>query len=447
MYKRRINIWKLNKNYKADEKKEVVRIIKQCKKARQLCPTILHMGRPVKMHKVQRHYRLGSLSPVPEMVQPTGSISCDYGSRNVKTSLSSFEVSTGGVQKYVALSSEPDRLLSTTTELRQAECLLLQVTRLCDLYFEDPVSPRQKAIRWDDEERKAIFYQETFINEVTLGINCLELGQSRPAWRLLESALDKTGPMLATISPFTFQCILYLFVVRPLINYPDIFRVVWDHIKKMSSTILGEKHPLSVILQAITSIDTSAKVFEVANRRVRHMFEQRLGSGDIRTIQARGCHQMWITENGMRDRSLQEAVYSQRLWLRHCERLLGMQDNAVVNDLLLLGRLLQYQGDFGGAEEIFRDAIQRSKNSSENNPGKLYIPAILDLVSILWGRREFGEVEKILKEVLESFLGSKRLEAANCYMVEIVGRLDKNLRYERKYGEADELRLRYPEAF
>jgi hypothetical protein len=77
----------------------------------------------------------------------------------------------------------------------------------------------------------------------------------------------------------------------------------------------------------------------------------------------------------------------------------------------------------------------------------MYILTILNLVSILWRRREFGEVERILKEVLEIFLGRKRLEATNWYMVEILGLLDENLRYERKYGEADEQRLQYPEAF
>jgi len=447
MYKRRINNWKLNKNYKADEKKEVVCIIKQCKKARQPCPTILHMGRPVKIHKVRRHYRLGSLSPVPQMVQPTGSISCDYGSRSVETSLSDFEVSTGGIQNYIALSSDPGRLLATPAELRQAELLLLQVTHLYDLYFEYMAFQRQKAYGWKDEEKKAILYQDTFMEELSVGMSCLDLGQSKPAWRLLDSALDKAGPMLAAEDPFTFQCILYLFVLPFSIKYTDILRVVWDHITNMSSTILGEKHPLSVIFQTITRIDTSSKVFEVANRRVYDMFEQGCGPGDSRTLCARGWYQTWIIENGVRDKSLQEAIYLQHLWMRDCEHLLGMQNIVVVREFLRLGKLLQHQGDFSGAEKMFRDALQRSKNSIEDNPGAAYIPAIVSLVSILWDRREFGEIERILKEVLERFLGRKKLETSNWYMVEILGLLDEILRYESKYGEADELRLQYPDAF
>jgi hypothetical protein len=444
MYKRRIKNWKLNKNYKADEKREVVRIIKRYEIARQPCPPILHMGRPVKMHKVQQYYRLGSLSPV----QPTGSISCNYGSRNVQTSLGNFEISTSGIQKYVALSLEPGRLLSTTTELRQTECLLLQVTHLNDMYFEDVSSQGKKVFSRENGEGKATFYQQSFIEGIAAGTHCLDTGRSRPGWRFLDSALDKAGPMLATEHPFTIQCILYLFIVEPLYKtYTDIFQVVWDHIKNMSVTILGENHPLSMILQAIIRIDTSTKVFEVASRRARDMFEQRFGSGDPRTIRAKSWHQMWLIENGVRGESLQEAVHSQRLWLRDYERLLGMQSLPVVFELLELGRLLRYQRDFSGSEKIVREAIQRSKNSIEDDPSTVYIPAILDLVYILWVRRKFGEVERILKEVLEIFLGSKRLEASNCYMVEIVGLLYMNLRYERKDEEADELRLRYPEAF
>jgi hypothetical protein len=239
MYKRRIHNWKLNKNYKANEKKEVVHIVKQYKKARQPCPPILHMGRPVKMHKVQRNFRLGSLSPVPQMVRPTGSISYDCGSRNVLTSLGD-----------VALSSEPGRLLSKDTELRQTEFLLLQISHLYDLYLE-LASQRQKDFIWEDGEGKAICYHDSFMDEVAAGIRCLDLGQSRPGWRLLNSALDKAGPMLAAKHPFTFQCILYLFVVPPLMNHMDIFRVVWHYITNMSSAILGENHPLSRIFQAI----------------------------------------------------------------------------------------------------------------------------------------------------------------------------------------------------
>ena len=446
MYKRRIKNWKLNKNYKANEKKEIVCIVKQYKKARQPRPKILHMGRPVKMHKVQRHFRLGSLSPMPQMVQPTGSISCDHGSRNVQTPLGNFEVSTDGIQKYVALSPEPGRLLSSGIELRQTEYLLLQVSHLYDLYFK-VTSQRKKNFSREDEGRKATFYQESFVDGVAAAMRCLNSGQLGPGWRLLDRALDMAGPMLAAKSPFAFQYIMYLFVMQPSINNTDIFRVIWNHITNMSSTILGEKHPLSMILQAIIRIDTSTKVFEVANRQVRDIFEQRLGSGDARTIIAKGWHQKWITENGLRGESLQEAIYSQRLWLRDCERLLGMQSVSTVTELLELGRLLRHQGDSSGAEKIARDAIQRSKNSMEDYPGQVYIPAILNLAYILWDRRAFGEVERILKEVLERFLGRKRLEASSWCMVEVLGLLDQTLRYEKKYGEADELRLQYPEAF
>ena len=426
----------------------MVRIIKQYPKALQPCPPILRMGRPAKMDKAQRRYGLGSLSPVLQMVQPTSPISCDYGSRNDQTSLGNFEVSTSGIQKYIALSPEPGRLLLTTTELRQTECLLLQVTHLHDLYFEEVSSNGRKAFSREDGEGKATFYQQSFIEGIAAGTHCLDTGRPRPGWRFLDSALDKAGPMLATEHPFTIQCILYLFIVEPLYNnYTDIFRVVWDHIKNMSVAILGENHPLSMILQAIIRIDTSTRVFEVASRRGRDIFEQRLGSGDPRTIRAKSWHQMWLIENGVRDESLQEAVHSQRLWLRDYERLLGTQSAPVVFELLELGRLLRYQRDFSGSEEIVRDAIQRSRNSIEDNPSTVYIPAILDLVHILWVRREFGEVERILKEALENFLESKRLETSDCYMIEILGLLDGNLRYERKYGEADKLRLRYPEAF
>ena len=174
---------------------------------------------------------------------------------------------------------EPGRLLSSGIELRQTEYLLLQVSHLYDLYFK-VTSQRKKNFSREDEGRKATFYQESFVDGVAAAMRCLNSGQLGPGWRLLDRALDMAGPMLAAKSPFAFQYIMYLFVMQPSINNTDIFRVIWNHITNMSSTILGEKHPLSMILQAIIRIDTSTKVFEVANRQVRDIFEQRLGSGE-----------------------------------------------------------------------------------------------------------------------------------------------------------------------
>jgi hypothetical protein len=214
------------------------------------------------------------------------------------------------------------------------------------------------------------------------------------------------------------------------------------------STILGESQPLSKVSQVIMRIDTSTKVFEVANRLVRDMFEQRLGPSDPWTIRAKGWHQKWLTENGIRNKSLQEAVHSQRLWLRDCERLLGMQSAPVVFERLELSRLLRHQEDFSGAEKIARDALECGRNSLEDYPGQIYVHTHdLKLGLYSMASKRIWRSRKNFKGSIRNFSGKEKAGGTNWYMVEILGLLDENLRYERKYGEADEQRLQYPEAF
>jgi hypothetical protein len=455
MFKTRINRWKLNKNYKAAERIAVAQIIRSHKTKRCTSPQVLLHGRPVKMHRVQRHCRTRIYSPGPLSNDHVLSLTEDDKRCQVRCTCCESDIRQdegcqarimlSDVQKQVVLASKPQPPLPVPTELRNAEFILHQTNVFYRSYYQVQTS---RNLSCNINGRPAeIQYgvgitPGAFRNLVLAGADALHYGQRTAGWRLLHEASDLTLPMLKQHHPRTLDYLLNLAFNLETRGDTDIFRSIWSFIREMASTILGLMHPVSLTCKALLAIEDRSLVCIKAIEIILNILEQTFGRYESVVLQMKS---MYIDSLLM----LGSKAESDRLIRDLLQDYAYVKDDfGVVDTLVKLGHINLRQNDTNGALKAFRDAVRRGKSSSKSRyPAQADVSAAMDLASTIFHQDEYSEGESLLKECLEICIRRPQWGPHDWRTIRLLKSLEIFLRKEGKLQEVDDLRFKYSHAF
>lgn len=462
MFKRRIIDWKLNKNYKSAEREAVAQVVERYKECGQPTPPILLHGQPVKMHRIQRHCKIGRSVTDPfgstrhfdssvlenhnGQVQPGGRI----GERNKEIYLTDdVKMTSDNLQKMAALFTVSLRQLSPPHELKHAEFVIFQTNTFYEWFAQSEITPEMKGnitprSQADIKAQNAV-NPGAFSCKVDAALLSLNSNQPRAGWRLLHEATGMIGPMLASKHPSNLKIILRMAWEWEVLSPPDLYKLIWGQISESAPIILGESDPFSKVCLAVTHIKSKKHLCEIVVRLIKSIFERTLGPYNYQTMQIKSDH----VDSLMFIGDFAGAECLQRMLLSDFKQLKDerIRDQEVAYKIYGLGCILKYKGDFTGAKKVFRDALNLGRIASEERfPTQTDIYCIEALVLML-AEDEYIEGEILLQEVLEKCLNNEDWGRYDWHTVSVLGSLEKFLKRQEKFHEAEMLRLQYPEAF
>jgi hypothetical protein len=375
MFKKRVIDWNLNKNYKAAEREAVARVVEQYRNHGDPIPPILLRGQPVKMHRIQRHCKIGqsvtglfaSAGPFDSSVlendhgqiQPGGS-TAEYNKKMYP--MDDMRITADNRQNMTAaLFAIPLRQLSPPDELKHAEVIAFQTNIYYEWITQPWVASEMKGcIRESQGELNARMATSpgAFRRKVSSALSSLKSSQSTAGWRLLDEAMDMIKPMLASKNLFNFEAVLRVAWEWEILLPSDIYRMILGQILEMAPIVLGESDPLSKVCLAIAHIRSKNHVYEIAARLMRSIFERTLGPCDSVTVQAKSKHVESLLAIG----DFNGAECLQRRVISDYEELGNKKE--VAEQVFYLSCILERKRGFIGTKMAFRDALHLGRGSS-----------------------------------------------------------------------------------
>lgn len=460
MFKKRVIDWELNKNYKSAEREAVARVVERCKSRGDPIPPILLHGQPVKMHRIQRHCNIGQSVTGPfgsarsidssdlanhnGRAQP-GGLAAGY---NKETHLTDeMRMTADNLQKLVAQFAIPLRQLSPPHELKHVEFVILQTNTYYEWFAQSQITRQM-------EDNTALVSQSkvrapmpdslsAFVCKISAAWSSLRSSRLRAGWRLLDEAMDMIKPIFASKSPYNLEILLRLAWELGKSLGPDFYRVMWGQISEMASIVLGESDPLSKVCHAITQIESKGHVYNIVVRLMRSIFERTLGPDNDLTRLAKARHVTSLLANG----DFTGAECLQRTLLSDSKALGNEAIRRQAVGIFRLGFILELRRDFIGAKKLYRDSLHLSRVAGgERFPTEADIFRIAKLVSVLT-EDEYDEGEVLLQEALEKCLKYENWGRYDWQTVFVLGSLENLLKKQRKFHEAEMLRLQHPDAF
>ncbi|KAH6671171.1 hypothetical protein B0J14DRAFT_656155 [Halenospora varia] len=450
MFKRRVTDWKLNKNYKAAEREAIARVVERYRNHGDPTPTILVRGQPVKMHRIQRHCKIGQ-----SLTSPFGSAGSfdssvlNNDARQIHSGgltmeydkemnlMDDMRTQKGNLPKMAGLFKIPLRQLSPPDELKHAEIVIYQTNVFYESYAQSMVTGEIKGNGALGSEAGVDL--SAFVCKVS---TALQLRQRRAGWRLLNEAMDMIKPILESKHPHTLRVLVVRASDWEYLSL-DIYRVIWRQISKMASIVLGDSDPLSKVCLAITHIKSNGHVNEAVNRLLSSMFERTLGPYHVETLQAKSDYTTSLVGNG----DFARAECLQRMVISDFEKLGHKYGEEVVFEAYVLGYILNEKGDFSGAKKVFRDALQLSRVASEEKSPTVADLYIIEEVVSRLAEDEYIEGQVLLQEALRKGLEYGHWGRNDWQTVSVLVSLENLLEKQEKFDEAEMLRLQYPEAF
>ncbi|KAE8451744.1 hypothetical protein EG329_003201 [Mollisiaceae sp. DMI_Dod_QoI] len=347
MFKRKVTDWNLNKNYKAAEREAIAREVERYRSKGDPIPTILVRGQPLKMHRIQRHCKIGQLFTTPfRSARSFDSGALNNNARQIRSDgfIAEYDEETnlvdnmrdreGNLPEMMALFATPLRQLSQPGELKHAEFVLYQTNIFYETYAKSMARGEMTSNTAMVSETKLVaqakYTPKIFINQVR---TALCLGQRRATWRLLNEAMDMIKPMLASKHPATLQHFIYQAWEWEGFLSPDLYRVIWGHISKMASIVLGNSDPLSKVCLAITRLMLS-------------IFERTLGSHNAQTLTLKSNY----INSFVNKADFAEAERLQRMLIPDFEKLGHHYRQDIVREVYRLGCILNKKADFSSAK-------------------------------------------------------------------------------------------------
>lgn len=301
MFKSRIKQWKLNKNYKAAERISIAQILRHHKMKGCTSPQVLLYGRPVKMHRVQRHCKGGVYFPQPALNDYASSLVEDNKRYQVRCTCCTGDICQDqGSQAHVttlkdihnrySLSPKPQLHLALPTGLKNVELILEQTSVFYRSYCEGQTS-KDLSPNIDRPPTEVQYILELnpniFFHMIAAGASALRSGQQTAGWRLIHKASDITMPLLMQQHPYTLKTLLHLASQLETDDKPDLFRSIWSFIGEMASTTLGPTHPISLTCKALLATEEKSLVHARAAKLILTILEQNFGRYDVRALDAR----------------------------------------------------------------------------------------------------------------------------------------------------------------
>lgn len=449
MYKRRIDKWKLHKNYKSADRNEIAQIVKFYEIRSEKCPKNITIGgQPVKMHRVRRHCKNPRLSSS----QLHALEKVDESFQNEPA----FEVELEDFRRRFTLSFKPVPPLQNPPQLHFSEILLSQTDIICEslgkLKIDDDSSSDSESDATEDVQRAPRVDPSYVFGKIDAAFCMLQSipNQQKAAWRFLGEASDQIGPMLLDNDDWSIGETLFKNIALWMDWVTSTsLKVVVQFIGEMTSTILGCENPLSKVLSSITLVELDTEVYIRALKLMLSKCEQVLGPDDSYTWDLADryvCLLVYrgqfdeaenvirkILENSERDGSERDDKYSYySLWFLH-----------------RLGWTFGEKGDLFESEVIYQDALLRCRTRrGERFPKEqedYYV--IAGLRHTLHGQGKFAECEHLLLDTVEKCSRKGSWGPDDWKTVRLLGYLNRCLLLQGKIEESGRLRGNYPDAF
>ena len=302
MCNQRINDWNIHKNYKASEKDEAARLLQNDRADGRESHIITIKGRPALHHRVQRHCKAllrKSLCSQLSDHSKVRLVSRDFYSHKfaILGSRAKSEIINQKVFNSALLDPTPP--VSTPPDLRYPEVVFFKIEDFCRSFFESERVSNGVSLNTEDFQHNTATKDSLliltrgsesyeFVTQFMVAIGTFQSGQSREAWRLLNSSLDFAKSFLLAKNPGLI-CAIILIARRNLSNLPGLSKQVWDYLSNLSFIILGSNHPITVLCHFIRRLRSSTEIFERIQRQLYVKSQSYGGELHIDVIDAKLC--------------------------------------------------------------------------------------------------------------------------------------------------------------
>jgi hypothetical protein len=444
MFNTKITKWRINKNYKSHERRDIAQVLKFYEMKGEECPKEIRIdGQPLQIHRIRRHCKNQELSPaqIPRLQKLDAILKAE----------TSREIRLEDLRCRLVSSSKPRKPLTMPPQQGYFEQLLFNIDILCELSIQsrinedkdDHITNKKLAGVESATDLRHVFYK------FSVAFDLLDLKQEKRAWHLINKASD----MIKFVFSSSYKHLL-INILKGAVDWsrrlnPDLFQVIWRHISNMALTKLGGTSPISKVCYAITclehNLDIHKKGFQLAISRYEHS----LPPNHDYTLGFQSAYSAILIGAG----DLDEVERIHRLVLNQYETV-NRHSYDCINILGSLGYTLYLKGAVVEAESVYRDAVQRCEINSGKHFLKLSLSThiLLSLVIILDNRGVFSESQLLLQNALEQTLEHDlglhdSWEIHEARTIIILKYLKKNLEKQGKMKDAENLRLEYPYAF
>jgi hypothetical protein len=374
MYKTHFKRWKLRKYSSACEKDAVAEIHDLYRRKGLEAPDISLDGLPVQLHLVRRRCRQNKVfDEVCESLPWQRKVNQD----NIRLNSSSDFTATcnhrlpsaADISDIPRQCSSPRLQFQTflTTEWDPVEHILILATRYFEWHFngETPLELAKRPSTLISPQLSNIAtHASSFWKSVVSGLDLLIAGQPCRAFQAFDQGCALAENVLREQRRGLLKLVYLLFSDERWQGFPEICIKILEFFSKMSTKVLGELHPLSVIAR----LCRDPAILQMSNQRIHELlvtiFRRYAQQGATTTEQLRRAHRDAPGTDEVDDETEREA----KMIVLATEASHGPQGDETRFALRWLAHIYIDQGRYEDAEAVFLDVVERAHTTSGPNP-------------------------------------------------------------------------------
>jgi len=251
MYKKRIKEWKINKNYKREEKDAVSRALQRRTQAGKVSHQIMIRNQPVKVQRILRHLKASAGATIGHGLD-VSSGSLENSEVEVRTpDAESFVLDEptnrhfqADLRRRLSLSPGPSRPIFTHDDLGSAEVLCWESVK----YFEWQLSVH--AMTLSSSKSANNYCAVSSISSLAQAVSLAESSRYSDARVILNNSFDELKNALADPSPQLLPSLLSVICTRGEDQTPFNVRELYhEHVTDLCGVYLGVRHPITVAVR------------------------------------------------------------------------------------------------------------------------------------------------------------------------------------------------------
>ena len=277
MYKSRLSLWDVRKNYTKSEKKKIVEKVKTHHPTGKQFSALSIRGYKVKLNRIRRYCREEKISKEVAHLLPRSSVGRTKNTKALAlvhsggspTSPSqrlakALDSTYNSVPEVVRLSDlvrfDPERPFSLTSDLGRIEIVLMHLrtsfggaAKIYEYVWTSPIFRMQYRPRQNKNPRRAArlgrvsYAADNFLMDLRGGVQSIVQNKPKHGWQMINDACNMLQEVLQDTS---VRLVLFLLTTfdDPVWNQvSDLRALLWRYITRLSVLKFGCQHPLSVV--------------------------------------------------------------------------------------------------------------------------------------------------------------------------------------------------------
>lgn len=387
MYKARLKHWKLKKYFSARDKEAVAQLLESYRREGLEAPDITLNGTHVPLHVIRRHCRQhrifndmsNKLPYLPESSTESTEIGKVAGDDCDTTDLAS--PGPAGPSSPLVLrwqtSPPPTSPVFITTGLEVVQNIVMLTSQyyhwhlgsdLTEEQFE--VSSRPSAVPLGQFIRMAL-NARTFWASFSRGLDLLDVHVKpfarsskllddrarHEAWEAFSEGCELAGAVLGEQHRGLLKLICLLFSDHRWGQFPELRAALFRYFSGMSTKLLGERHPLSIILRLCKNPVVFRNSSQIMLKVILDVSAAHLcgTTAEIGQLERASCDVLRL--NG----EYADAESMAKTLVKKCEALHGRNNEETRRALRRLAHIYIDQGRNDLAEQVYHDVIERGK--------------------------------------------------------------------------------------